>query len=96
MLAAGSSGADAALIEGAMGYYDGVGATSVASAYELAKATNTPVVLVVDGSGAGLSLAAQIKGTAAFRRDSRIAGFIVNHIKPGVYAYFKAGKKKQD
>ena len=78
-----------------MGYYDGVGTTSEASAYDLAKVTNTPVVLVVDGSGAGLSLAAQIKGTAAFRRDSRIAGFIVNHVKPGVYAYFKDAWEKE-
>ena len=95
LLASGSDGADIAVLEGAMGYYDGVGTTSEASAYDLAKVTNTPVVLVVDGSGAGLSLAAQIKGTAAFRRDSRIAGFIVNHVKPGVYAYFKDAWEKE-
>lgn len=95
LLASGSDGADIAVLEGAMGYYDGVGTTSEASAYDLAKVTNTPVVLVVDGSGAGLSLAAQIKGTAAFRRDSQIAGFIVNRVKPGVYAYFKDAWEKE-
>lgn len=95
LLAKDSAGADIALLEGAMGYYDGVGTTSEASAYELAKATKTPVVLVVDGSGAGLSLASQIKGAAAFRKDSQIAGFIVNRIKPGVYAYFKDTWEKE-
>ncbi len=42
--------ADMAIIEGAMGYYDGVAGTSThASAYEVAQITDTPVVLVVDG-----------------------------------------------
>ncbi|MEG1721012.1 MAG: cobyrinic acid a,c-diamide synthase, partial [Pseudoflavonifractor sp.] len=42
---------DLALIEGVMGYYDGVGMTEEASAYALARATDTPAVLVVDGGG---------------------------------------------
>ena len=63
-----------AILEGAMGYYDGIGMGSEASAYELASATGTPVVLVVDGRGSALTLAAVLKGMAAFRKDSRIAG----------------------
>ena len=52
-----------AVIEGAMGYYDGVaGTTSHASAYEIAQITDTPVVLVVDGKKSSLSLAALVKG----------------------------------
>ena len=81
--------ADVAILEGAMGYYDGVGTGSEASAYELAAATDTPVVLVVDGRGAGLSLAAVLQGMAAFRADSHVVGFIVNRIKPMVYEHFK-------
>ena len=76
--------ADVAILEGAMGYYDGVGTGSEASAYELAAATDTPVVLVVDGRGAGLSLAAVLQGMAAFRVDSHVVGFIINRIKPMV------------
>lgn len=89
LLASGSRQADIAVLEGAMGYYDGIGTTSEASAYELAMATSTPVVLIVDGAGAGISLAAQLQGLASFRNPSGIAGFIVNRIKPGVYEYFK-------
>lgn len=53
-------------------------------------ATDTPVILVVDGRGAGLSLAAVLQGLAAFRPDSHVAGFIVNRIKPMVYEHFKS------
>ena len=73
-----------------MGYYDGVGTGREASAYELAVATDTPVILVVDGRGAGLSLAAVLQGLDAFRPDSHVAGFIVNRIKPMVYEHFKS------
>ena len=60
-----------AILEGAMGYYDGIGMGSEASAYELASATGTPVVLVVDGRGSALTLAAVLKGMAAFQPDCR-------------------------
>lgn len=78
-----------AVIEGAMGYYDGIAATSEASTYALAGAVSAPAVLVVDGKGAALSLAAQIKGLAEFRTDSHITGFIVNNVSRSVYDYFK-------
>ncbi|ERT61812.1 cobyrinate a,c-diamide synthase [Megasphaera vaginalis (ex Srinivasan et al. 2021)] len=89
ILAEHGAGADMAVIEGAMGYYDGIGLTAEASAYDLARVTETPVILVVDGKGSALSLAASLKGLASFRHDSHVAGFIVNHVKPSVYAYYR-------
>lgn len=86
--------ADLVLIEGAMGYYDGVGTGHEASAYDVAAAADAPVILVVDGRGAALSLGAVLKGMANFYPDSRIVGFIVNRIKPMVYARFKAAWEK--
>lgn len=83
------SASDLLVIEGAMGYYDGVGRGHEASAYDVAAATDMPVVLVVDGRGAGLSLGAVLKGLADFYADSHVAGFIVNRVKPMVYAHFK-------
>ena len=74
-----------AVIEGVMGYYDGVAMSSQASAYDLATATQTPAVLVLDGRGAALSLAAQVKGFLTFRPDSRIRGVILNRISPAMY-----------
>lgn len=75
-----NAGEGLALLEGAMGYYDGIGCTEEASAYAVAQATGTPVVLIIDGRGAALSLAAQVHGFAAFRPDSRVAGVILNRV----------------
>ena len=70
---------DMAVIEGVMGYYDGVAGNTVqASTYEIAGITDTPVILVLDGKKSSLSLAAELKGFREYKRDSRIAGVILN------------------
>ena len=69
--------ADLALIEGAMGYYDGLNDTHDASAYDLARLTGTPVVLAVSPKGCGLTLAAQLKGLGDFRPESGIAAIVL-------------------
>lgn len=68
--------ADIAVIEGAMGYYDGLNNTTEASAWDLARLTGAPVVLVVSPKGGGLTLAAQVKGLMDFRAQSNIAALI--------------------
>lgn len=82
---------DIAVIEGVMGYYDGVGGNSTeGSTYEVAKVTDTPVILIVDGKGASVSLAAMIRGIAEYRDDSNIAGVILNRVSAGYYDRLKA------
>lgn len=78
LLCAHTAGRDAAIIEGVMGYYDGSGTGTKASSYEMACVTDTPVILVVSSDGAFLSVAATINGFKNFRKDSRIAGVILN------------------
>ena len=78
LLAEGSAGADIAVIEGAMGMYDGLGGGTQCSAYALAKHTGTPVVLVVDASGSAASAAATALGFLKYRPDNTIAGVLVN------------------
>lgn len=91
MLAAKNSRqADVAVFEGAMGFYDGMGTTTEASAYELACTCDVPVVLVVNGKGAALSIAAMIKGFKDFRRDSHIVGAILNNVNPMSYMFYKS------
>ena len=46
LVAEGAHEADLTLIEGAMGYYDGIAQSADASAHEVARTTDTPVVLV--------------------------------------------------
>lgn len=78
---------DIAVLEGAMGYYDGLAGTEKASAWEIAKATNTPAVLVLRPKGSGLSLAAQIKGMLDFRPESGIQGLLLSDCKRGLAEY---------
>lgn len=77
------------LLEGAMGFYDGVGGTDQASAWQVAHLTDTPVLLAVRPKGASLTLAAQIKGMQAFRPDSHLAGLFLTDCKPMLYAHLR-------
>ena len=78
ILQMGAEGADLAVIEGAMGMYDGVAGGSRCSAWSLSRHTGTPVVLVVDASGSAASAAATALGFMKYREDSGIAGVFVN------------------
>ena len=90
LLAEGCAGAELAILEGVMGYYDGLGGQSEkASTYEVAKVTETPVILVVDGKGASVSLAAWIQGMMTYRKDSNIQGILLNKVSGGYYPRLK-------
>ncbi|MGN0775391.1 MAG: cobyrinate a,c-diamide synthase [Candidatus Ventricola sp.] len=80
--------ADVAVIEGVMGYYDGLDARTLrCSTWEMARLTRTPVLLVVDASGGAASVAAQVKGFMTLREDSGLAGVLVNRVSgAGHYA----------
>ncbi len=80
---------DLALLEGAMGFYDGVGGTAENSAWDLARETETPAVLVLLPGGQSLSLAAQVLGMQRFRPESRIAGLLLTDTKPMLYAHLR-------
>jgi cobyrinic acid a,c-diamide synthase len=71
------------VIEGAMGFYDGIAATSEASAYSVALKTQTPVVLVVRAKGSGASLGALLEGFWRHEPDNRIMGVIFNEANEG-------------
>lgn len=82
-----AASADFALLEGAMGFYDGLGGTDAASAWQVADVTDTPVVLVLRPGGSSLTLAAQVKGVQMFRPDSPIVGLLLNDCKPSMHAH---------
>ena len=89
LAAKNASDVNVSVFEGAMGFYDGMGKTAEASAYDLARTCDVPVILIVNGKGAALSVAAQIKGLKEFRQDSHIVGAILNNVNPMSYAYYK-------
>jgi cobyrinic acid a,c-diamide synthase len=78
-----------AVIEGVMGYYDGISKTVGGSSYDLARTTETPVILVVSARGASLSIAAMIKGFAGFRNPSLITGVILNDCSEKLFQMLK-------
>ncbi len=85
LLAENSRESQMAVMEGVMGFYDGVaGSTLTASSYDLARVTGTPVALIVNGKGMSLSLAALVKGFVDFRKDSGIRAVIFNQVSPKV------------
>lgn len=85
-----SNGYDLAVLEGVMGYYDGLGGISTrSSAYEVAQVTDTPVILCVDGKGSSVSLVALIKGFLEYKGDSRIQGVILNRVSGMLYPRLK-------
>ncbi len=72
-------GHGAAVVEGAMGFYDGLGGTTDrASAWHVADTLGLPVLLVLPARGASLTLAAAVRGLRDFRADSHIAGVALN------------------
>ena len=75
-----------AVLEGVMGYYDGLGGTETsASSWEIAEITDTPAILVLDCKGSSLSAAAMASGFLHFRKKSHIAGVILNRVSSMYY-----------
>ena len=84
-----------AVIEGAMGYYDGIAMSGEASSYALARCTDSPVILVVQGNMQELSLAAEIRGIQVLRNDSNLKGVILNQTTASYYSLLKEGIEKE-
>jgi cobyrinic acid a,c-diamide synthase len=80
LFAHGATGADIAVVEGVMGLFDGRGSTPEGSTAHIAQLLAAPVVLVVDASAQGRSVAALVSGFASFDPGIRLAGVIVNRV----------------
>ena len=84
------SGADISVIEGVMGYYDGIaGISSEASAYDIACITDTPVVMILDCKGLSVSAVPCIQGFLNYKENSHIKGVILNRLSPMMYGRMK-------
>ncbi len=91
-----SKGCDISIIEGVMGYYDGLaGKSAAASSYDIARATDTPVIFVADVKGMSLSAAALLKGFIEYKADSNIKGVIFNRCSKGMFEILKSIVEEQ-
>ncbi|MBZ4652789.1 MAG: Cobyrinic acid A,C-diamide synthase [Peptococcaceae bacterium] len=79
-LARKGSQADIAVIEGAMGLYDGLGDRGEGSTAELAKITKSPVILVVSTERMTRSVAALVNGFVHFDPELNVVGVILNKV----------------
>jgi cobyrinic acid a,c-diamide synthase len=75
-----TEGVDIAVIEGAMGLFDGREGSDRASAAHVARILGAPVILVVDAHAVSRSIHATIKGFRDFDQRVKIAGIIYNRI----------------
>lgn len=79
-----------AVAEGVMGYYDGIGGTSLSgSSWQVASVLDLPVILVVSCRGMSLSAAAIVKGFLEFQKPSGIAGVILNQASGRMFPAMK-------
>ena len=85
-----SENTDFSVIEGVMGYYDGMGAsTDEASSFRVAEALDAPVILIVNARGQSISALATLSGFMNFRENSRIKAVIFNQMSEHVFNSLK-------
>ena len=90
-----AEGTEISVIEGVMGYYDGLGgATDEASTYRIAQALKAPVILIVNARGQSLSSLAELEGFLRFRPDSGIRAVIFNQMSEHVFLSLKDDVRK--
>ena len=89
LVADGATHSDITVIEGVMGYYDGIAVSDEASAWDVARTTETPAVFVVDGRGRACSIAAEVAGFVQFHDESRIEGVVLNRVSGAIYPRLK-------
>ncbi len=75
--------AEAAIIEGNRGLFDGVDEQGTYSTARLAQLLKTPVVLIVDCTKASSTVGAVVLGCATFEPETNIKGVILNNVSPG-------------
>ncbi|MCI8418403.1 MAG: cobyrinate a,c-diamide synthase [Lachnospiraceae bacterium] len=74
------------VVEGVMGYYDGLGGVCLeGSSYDVARTLDIPVVLLVNCAGQSLSVLSVMKGFLEYQSPSMIQGVIFNRMSPMIY-----------
>ena len=87
---------DICVLEGVMGYYDGIaGISKEASAWDVADASDTPAILILDCKGVSVSAVAVAKGFLEYESHSHISGVILNRISPMMYGRMKQMLEEQ-
>lgn len=84
---------DIAVVEGVMGFYDGIGLGTEYSTAHIANLIDLPVVLVLSPQAQMATLFAQINGILSYEKNN-IVGVILNNISESYYEKLKVGIEK--
>ena len=96
LLQKNARGKDISVLEGVMGYYDGIGGDSLqASTFEVARRTQTPGVLVVPCQGISFSAVALVEGFLRHQSPSFLQGVILNQVSPMLYPRLQAAIERE-
>lgn len=98
LFARSASDAGISVMEGVMGVYDGLGGiTKDASSYDLAKKTDTPIILVINAKGMSLSVIPLLKGFLDYQDPDGqvIRGVILNRATKMTTALLKKPIEEQ-
>lgn len=79
---------DFGLIEGAMGYFDGIANTFKNSSYDISEKLDVPAILVYRPKGEMFTMIPKIKGMVDFSKN-RIKGIIFNGVSESMYNMIK-------
>lgn len=82
--------AEISVVEGVMGYYDGLaGISAKASSADVAKTLKIPVVFIVNCRGLSISAVPLLKGFLEYENPPHIQGVILNQVSEGMYPDMK-------
>lgn len=86
----GAREAEISVVEGVMGYYDGLaGISTKASSADVAGTLKMPVILLVNCKGVSVSVLPLLQGFLEFESPSCIQGVILNQVSQGMYPQLK-------
>ncbi len=88
LLAKDSEDAQFSVVEGVMGFYDGIGISCEKSTHTVSMATETPTILIVNAKGMSHSVIPLIQGFIGYQKNL-IKGVILNRCSKGLYDMIK-------
>ena len=88
LMAKDSADAGFTVVEGVMGYYDGIGVSPDKSTYTVSVETDTPVILILNVKGMAHTMIPLIKGMIEYRKNP-VKGVILNRCSKGMYMMMK-------
>ena len=86
---AASSSAEILVVEGVMGYFDGISNSFEGSSYDIARILNIPSIICYSPSGESLTAIIKLKGMIDFSKG-RIKGAVFNRVSEKYYKNLKA------